>query len=84
MTPTLESTADDFRSIVAALLQGVDGDLTSRSRVVDGLLDLRNAARDPLVTSRVDELLAGIPGVNTVPNGWWSDRLTELRDLEAL
>lgn len=82
MTQTLESTAD-FNEIVADLVGAVEGDLTSRSRVVDGLLDLRNASRVPVVRSRLDELLATIPGVNTVPNGWWVDRLEELGSLDA-
>ncbi len=70
------------RQIVFQLLDEVDGELSSRSRVVDGLLDLRNAAPDagPL-QGRVDELLQGVPGVSTVPNGWWLDRLEELRSL---
>ncbi|MFV2038723.1 MAG: hypothetical protein ACC660_00605 [Acidimicrobiales bacterium] len=80
MTSTMESACT--RELVRQLLEAVDGELSSRSRVVDGLLDLRNSA--PAGSSlkiRVDELLAGIPGLTTVPNGWWVDRLEELRDL---
>lgn len=81
MTSTIETTSA-ARQIIGDLLDQVDGDLTSRSRVIDGLLDLRNAA--PLASDlqlRVDELLGAVPGVTTVPNGWWLDRLEELRDL---
>ena len=50
--------------------------------MIDGLLDLRNAAPQASdLQFRVDELLKGVPGVTTVPNGWWLDRLEELRDL---
>ncbi|MEM7284760.1 MAG: hypothetical protein AAF480_00275 [Actinomycetota bacterium] len=81
MTPTLES-ASAARQIIHDLLEQVDGDLSSRSRVIDGLLDLRNAAPEASdLQFRVDELLKGVPGVTTVPNGWWLDRLEELRDL---
>ncbi len=81
MTPTIESTSA-ARQIIFDLLDDVDGELTSRSRVVDGLLDLRNEASiGSGLQFRVDELLAGIPGVTTVPNGWWLDRLEELRAL---
>lgn len=82
MTSTMQKT-DKPSEIVAALIGGVDGELTSKSRVVDGLLDLRNASVDPVFTGRLDELLSGIPGVSTVPNGWWLERLEELRDLHA-
>jgi hypothetical protein len=79
MANTIES-ARDTRDLILALLDVVEGELSSRSRVTDGLLDLRNVA--PVASDlqiRVDELLRSIPGVNTVPNGWWLDRLEELR-----
>lgn len=69
-------------ALINNLIDVVDGELTSRSRVVDGLLDLRNAAADRTdVVARVDELLADLPGLTTVPNGWWLDRLAELRTM---
>ena len=79
MTGTMESTCET-RDLILALRDAVDGELSSRSRVTDGLLDLRNAS--PAASDlqlRVDELLRSIPGVTTVPNGWWLDRLEELR-----
>lgn len=80
MNSTMEST--DTCELLCQLLEAVDGELSSRSRVVDGLLDLRNAAAAGSgFQIRVDELLGGIPGLNTVPNGWWLDRLEELRSL---
>lgn len=81
MTSTIETTAAT-RALIFSLLDDVDGELSSRSRVVDGLLDLRNVAGDgSALQGRIDELLAGVPGVTTVPNGWWLDRLEELRNL---
>ncbi len=79
MTETLETTPD-IVGLINTLLDEVDGQLSSRSRVVDGLLDLRLlAAEASPLRGRVDELLADIPGLTTVPNGWWLDRLEELR-----
>jgi len=79
MTSTIESTCTT-QDLISVLLEAVDGELSSRSRVTDGLLDLRNASSAASdLQLRVDELLKGIPGVTTVPNGWWVDRLEELR-----
>jgi len=81
MTSTIESTSAG-RQLIIALLDAIDGELSSRSRVVDGLLDLRNVApAGSELEARVDELLMGVPGLTTVPNGWWLDRLEELRAL---
>ena len=80
MNTTIEMTAAN--DVISELLDAVDGELTARSRVVDGLLDLRNtAAADGEFQIRVDEILGGIPGLTTVPNGWWVDRLEELRSI---
>jgi len=81
MTCTIETPS--AKELVSELLSSVEGELTSRSRVVDGLLDLRNAGvLGGSLQTRVDELLGGVPGVTTVPNGWWLDRLEELRLLD--
>jgi hypothetical protein len=81
MNSTIESTPE-ARQVIFELLENVDGELSTRSRVVDGLLDLRNAAPEfSELEARVDELLRSVPGVTTVPNGWWLDRLEELRRL---
>ena len=80
MNSTLQNSTSPAQ-LISDLVAAVDGELSSRSRVVDGLLDLRNASDEPHFTSRIDDLLAGIPGLTTVPNGWWLDRLEELRGL---
>lgn len=81
MTRTLETTPD-IVGLINELLDGIDGQLSSRSRVIDGLLDLRLLApASSALQERIDELLSGVPGLTTVPNGWWLDRLEELRSL---
>ena len=61
------------------LLDAIDGELVSRSRVFDGLLDLRNGTDDPLLIARIDGLLADVPGGTTVENTWWMTTLEDLR-----
>lgn len=83
MTRTLETTPD-IVGLIDSLLDDIDGQLSSRSRVIDGLLDIRQMAPAAgALQQRVDELLADVPGLTTVPNGWWMDRLEELRSLTA-
>ena len=66
-------------SLVAEIRGSVGGELTSRNKVVDDLLDLRLAARaDQEVVSVIDELLADLPGRSTVPNVWWLDALASV------
>ena len=66
------------------LLDQVDGELTSRSRVTDGLLDLRLAATGlPDAISCIDAALADIPGRTTVSNEWWLGQLETLRAVAA-
>ena len=62
------------------LLDQVDGELTSKSRVIDALLDLRLAAQElPEVISSIDAALADAPGRTTVSNEWWLEQLGALR-----
>ena len=70
----------EITELVDRLLDAIDGELTSRSRVVDGLLDLRLAATDlPDVIAQVDDCLATLPGSTTVANRWWMETLADLR-----
>ena len=70
----------EITELVDRLLDAIDGELTSRSRVVDGLLDLRLAAADlPEVVAQVDDCLASMPGHTTVTNRWWMETLADLR-----
>ncbi len=70
----------EITELVDGLLDAIDGELSSRSRVVDGLLDLRLAAADlPEVVAQVDDCLATLPGNTTVANRWWMETLADLR-----
>ena len=66
----------ELETTIRALRDAVDGMVCSRSRVIDGLLDLRLAAdgrRD--VIELLDTALAELPGRNTVPTDWWREQL---------
>ena len=66
-------------SLITEMRASVDGELTSRSKVVDHLLDLRLAARSHIdVVVIVDRLLAELPGRSTVPNVWWLGALADI------
>ncbi len=67
--------------LIDHLLDVIDGELSGRARVIDGLLDLRSATERADVIARVDEILASVPGVSTVANVWWMATLEDLREL---
>ncbi len=69
--------------IVNELQDGIEGETTSRSRVVDGLLDLRlEVADQPHLVELVDRILGDVPGKSIVLSEWWSDQLSTIA-LEA-
>ena len=69
----------DLERTIQSLRDAVVGDVCSRSRVIDALLDLRlDASGRPDVTDLVDRSLAGVPGKNMVPADWWRDQLDML------
>lgn len=62
------------------LLDAIDGELTSHSRVVDALLDLRLAgAHDTGFVGEIDLALTAMPGRTAVGNDWWMGQLETLR-----
>lgn len=61
------------------LIQDLDGELTSHSRVIDALLDLRAAAGDVRLVAVIDESLRNIPGRTAVSNEWFKTQLTTYR-----
>lgn len=61
------------------LLAGLDGELSTHSRVVDALLDLRQAADDVRLVAVIEESLRSVPGRSTVPNEWFKTQLTTFR-----
>jgi hypothetical protein len=52
-----------------------DGEVTSRSRVIDRLLDLRLEAEEAALVALVDRALEDVPGRTTVPTNWWMDQI---------
>ncbi|MEO0493595.1 MAG: hypothetical protein AAF081_09280 [Actinomycetota bacterium] len=65
--PLLDSWSSDSSSVVVP-----------KADVVDRLLDLRNVV-DERHARLVDAVLAGVPGVTTVPGEWWRAQLARLR-----
>ena len=69
----------DLETFIRAMRKDVTGDVCSRSRAMDALLDLRIEAsgRDD-ITSLVDAALADLPGKTMVPADWFRERLDML------
>lgn len=61
------------------MLESLDGEITSHSRVIDGLLDLRGASDDVRLIAVIDESLRNVPGRTTVATDWWKTQLTTFR-----
>ena len=68
MTKHLEVLLESFRN-------EADGEVTSRSRVIDKLLDLRLEAEEAALVSLVDRALEDVPGRTTVPTDWWLEQI---------
>jgi hypothetical protein len=80
--PTTEGNAmtDSLvQAEIERLLAGLDGEITSHSRVIDGLLDLRSAADDVRLIAVIDESLRNVPGRTAVETDWWKSQLTSFR-----
>jgi hypothetical protein len=74
----------DLETTIQQLRVSADGAVCTRSRVVDGLLDLRlEAGGRSDVVELIDVALAGIPGQNTVPAEWWREQL-DMFEIAAL
>ena len=75
-----EMTDSIVQTEIDKLLESLDGEVTSHSRVVDGLLDLRSASGDDVkLVAVIDESLKNIPGRTTVTTEWWKTQLTTFR-----
>ena len=68
----------ELENHIRALRDDVDGEVCSRSRVMDALLDLRLVAdgRHDLI-EQVDQALRDLPGKTMVPAAWWRERLDD-------
>ena len=76
-------TLSPFLRRLAEARSAISGELSSTSRVVDVLLDLRQLAEGDRTVYRIDSILAGIPGRTVVTNEWWTARLDELEIIES-
>lgn len=69
-----------LQSEIDRMIDSLDGDLTSHSRVIDGLLDLRSASGDDVkLVAVIEESLKNIPGRTNVATEWWKTQLTTFR-----
>lgn len=69
----------DLETTIRDLRADASGEVCSRSRVVDALLDLRlDATGRPDVVEMVDQALTAVPGKTMVPAEWWRDQLDML------
>ena len=68
----------ELENQIRALREAVDGEVCSRSRVMDALLDLRLDADGRIdLVERVDDALRSLPGKSMVPAAWWKERLDD-------
>ena len=69
-------TMSDLENTIRAMRDATEGDVCSRSRVMDGLLDLRlEAGGRHDVIELIDIALASLPGKTMVPAAWWREQL---------
>ena len=69
----------DIETIIRGYREDINGEVCSRSRVVDALLDLRlDAGGRHDIVAIVDAALAGLPGKTMVPAEWWIEQLDAL------
>lgn len=74
----------DLEARIRELRDAVDGDVLSRSRIVDALLDLRlDAASRPDVVELVDRALSDVPGKTMVHADGWREQL-DIFELTAI
>ena len=77
--------SNEFEQLIAQAQTAVVGEIVDRSRVVDVLLDLRNAAEAvPALVEAVDAALKDVPGKTMVRATWWRDTLDELNLASAI
>ncbi len=74
----------DLEATIREIRDAVDGDVCSRSRVMDALLDLRlEAGGRTDVVDLVDAALGSLPGRTMVPTSWWMEQL-DMFELTAI
>ena len=74
----------NMESTIRTLRDAIDGDVCSRSRVMDALLDLRLESDGRVdIVELIDTSLAGLPGKTMVPAEWWREQL-DMLELAAI
>ena len=74
----------DLETTIRDLRADATGEVCSRSRVIDALLDLRlEAAGRSDVVELVDRALVETPGKTMVPADWWREQL-DMLELAAI
>jgi len=74
----------ELEATIREMRDTVDGDVCSRSRVMDSLLDLRiEASQRTDIIDLVDAALGRLPGKNMVPASWWIEQL-DMFELTAI
>ena len=66
------------------LLETLDGELTSHSRVIDAFLDVRGATDNVHLIALVDDSLRNLPGKNATETEWVRQRLTYIGLMSAM
>lgn len=78
----IESTANPMLQEIERLSPLGSNKLIDRSKVIDGLLDLRLIALgSPQLLSTIDKMLRTAPGKSLVEAVWFNDMLVELSTL---
>ncbi len=79
MVPVMSNLIAELRT--DELIAAAPGQLTDRGRIFDHLLDLRlEAGSDPALLSKIDAVLASVPGKSVVELVWWRDTLDQIAD----
>jgi hypothetical protein len=78
MTEPQVHTDSLIHTEIDRLLDSLDGELTSQSRVIDALLDVRGTTDDEQLVALVDDSLRNVPGKNSVKTDWLRNQLTHI------
>lgn len=77
-------TESTIQTEVERLIASCEGELTTHSRVIDGLLDLRTVCTSSQLVAVLDNALATVPGRNVVETDWWRNQLRSFQVLAEL
>ena len=78
MTESQVHTSSLVATEIDRQLDSLDGVLTSHSRVINALLDVRGATDDEQLIALVDDSLRNVPGKNSAKTDWLRNQLTHI------